>query len=157
NGTVLRQDLNADPGVNGTLDGVTYTSAANAGNARFISGDGSAIQAGEGNDVLSNHGSIVGNSGRAINMEGGTDTLNLVTGQSIPGRIDGGGGADTVTLQGKGAGQLANIINFEALSVQGGTWTIADTESYANGVTVAAGVLLVDGSLGSSAVTVNNG
>jgi hypothetical protein len=158
NSTVLRQDGNADPGVNGTLDGVTYTSGADAGNARFISGDGSAIQTGEGNDILSNHGSIVGNSGRAINMEGGTDTLNLFAGQSITGRIDGGAGTDTVTLQGNGTGVLANIINFEALSVQGGgTWTIADTESYANGVTVATGVLLVNGSLGSSAVAVNNG
>ena len=157
NGTVLRQNGNADPGVEGTLDGVTYTSANDAGNARFISGDGSAIQTGEGDDLLSNHGSIVGNSGRAINMEGGTDTLNLFTGQSITGRIDGGAGTDTATLQGNGTGSLSDIINFEALGVQGGTWTIADTESYANGVTVAASVLLVDGSLGSSAVTVNNG
>ena len=123
---VLRQNNLADPGVNGTLDGVSYTSAADAGNARFISGDGSAIQMGEGDDVLSNHGSIVGNSGRAINLEGGTDTLNLFTGQSIVGRIDGGAGTDSLHLKGSATGSLSNVINFEALAVDGGTWTIAD-------------------------------
>ncbi|MCV4714184.1 hypothetical protein OFC05_29390, partial [Escherichia coli] len=54
----------------GTLDGGTYTGT---GSARFIRGDGSAIQTGEGNDVLKNYGTITGNTGRAINMEGGDD------------------------------------------------------------------------------------
>jgi methionine-rich copper-binding protein CopC len=157
NGTVLRENGLADPGVAGTLDGVTYTSAANAGNARFISGDGSAIQMGEGDDTLTNHGTITGNTGRAINMEGGNDTLNLYTEGSISGRIDGGAGSDTINLLGSGSATLSNVINVETLSVQGGTWTVADTQAYANGASIQSGTLLVDGSLGSSAIAVTNG
>jgi predicted extracellular nuclease/methionine-rich copper-binding protein CopC len=157
NGTVLRQDGLADPGVAGTLDGVTYTSLANAGNARFISGDGSAIQMGEGDDTLTNHGTITGHSGRAVNMEGGADTLNLYSEGTISGRIDGGAGNDTIDLLGSGSATLANVINVETLVVQGGTWTIADAQSYANGVSVAGGALLVNASLGASAITVTGG
>jgi fibronectin-binding autotransporter adhesin len=70
-----------DPNTVGPLNGSTY-STADAGNARFILGDGAAIQLGEGNDTLTNYGTITGNSGRAISLEGGDDTLNLFTGQA---------------------------------------------------------------------------
>ena len=150
---VTREDGAPDPGVNGTLDGVTYTSSANAGNARFISGDGSAIQTGEGADVLSNYGAIVGDTGRAINLEGGDDTLNLFTGSSITGRIDGGAGSDTLNLLaavGASAGTLANVIDFESLHVQSGAWTLADAQAYVSGVTIDAGATLQLGSGGAA-------
>ncbi|WP_081725941.1 MULTISPECIES: autotransporter outer membrane beta-barrel domain-containing protein [unclassified Bradyrhizobium] len=154
NGVTLLQNGTPDPGSVGTLNGVTYTGT---GSTRFIRGDGAAIQTGEGNDVLSNYGTIIGNSGRAISMEGGDDTLNLYGGSSIVGRIDGGVGTDTINLFGPGSGTLSNVINFEVLNVQGGVWTITDAQSYQNGATVGSGAtLLVNGSLGN-AVTVNAG
>ncbi|MCJ2035239.1 Hint domain-containing protein [Methylobacterium sp. J-068] len=169
-GTVLRQDGLADPGTVGTLDGVTYT-AANAGSARFIRGDGSAIQTGEGNDTVSNYGTITGNTGRALNLEGGNDTLNLYTGSSVAGRIDGGAGTDTLNLRlddrtgadaglgpnsGVTAGSLANVVNVEALSVQGGTWTVQDSQAYTSGITVAASAGLTVGTGGALSGNVAN-
>ncbi|MEY9149939.1 autotransporter domain-containing protein [Bradyrhizobium elkanii] len=133
---------------------MTYTGT---GSTRFIRGDGAAIQTGEGADVLSNYGTIIGNTGRAISMEGGDDTLNLYGGSTVAGRIDGGVGADTLNLFGPGTGTLSNVINFELLNVQGGVWTVTDAQSYQAGATIGSGAtLLVNGSLGN-AVTVNAG
>jgi uncharacterized protein YhjY with autotransporter beta-barrel domain len=83
----------ADPGSVGPLNGVVYTGT---GSARFIRGDGSAIQMGEGADVLTNYGIIIGNNGRAVNMEGGNDTVNIMKGSRITGLVDGGAGTDTL-------------------------------------------------------------
>jgi len=113
--TVLLGDgVTADP-AHGTLNGVTY----GPGSARFIRGDGSAIQTGEGNDVLTNYGTIIGNTGRAINFEGGNDTLNVMAGSRIVGLVDGGVGTDTLNYNKVGltdakrtaleAGQTVNI------------------------------------------------
>lgn len=77
----------------GTLNGVVYTGT---GAARFIRGDGSAIQMGEGADVLTNYGTIIGNNGRAVNMEGGRDTVNIMAGSRIVGLVDGGADVDTL-------------------------------------------------------------
>ena len=165
-GTVLLQNGNADASTVGTLDGTTYA-AADAGSARFIRGDGAAIQTGEGNDSVADYGTITGNvSGRAINLEGGNDTLTLYTGSTVTGRIDGGAGSDTIVLKlddraasgammttgnnsGATTGTLANVINVEALSVASGTWTIADAQGYSAGSTIATGAKLILGT-GSS-------
>ncbi|MFG5117285.1 Ig-like domain-containing protein [Methylorubrum sp. POS3] len=146
NGTTTTKD----PNTVGPLNGTTY-GTADAGNARFILGDGAAIQLGEGNDTLTNYGTITGNSGRAISLEGGDDTLNLFTGQAVSGTIDGGVGSDTLNLDaasGQANGTLAKVANFEALTVRGGQWTLLDAESYANGITIASGATLT---LGASA------
>ena len=158
-GTVMLQNGAADPGAVGTLDGVTYTTA-DAGNARFLQGDGAAIQTGEGVDTLANYGTITGNvSGRAINLEGGDDALTLYTGSTVTGRIDGGAGSDTLTLaldnrattgaaattgnnSGVTTGTLANVINVETLAVASGAWTIADAQGYSAGTTIANGATL---------------
>ncbi|MET3481163.1 autotransporter-associated beta strand repeat-containing protein [Methylobacterium sp. 1973] len=145
-GVVLLKDGRVDGGSVGTLDGVRYTGT---GAARFIRGDGAAIQMGEGDDVLTNYGTITGDSGRAISLEGGNDILNLFTGSTITGRIDGGTGSDTLNLDkaatGPGTGTLANVVNFEALNVKGGAWALTDDHTYARGATVAAGATLTIG------------
>ncbi|TXN19597.1 autotransporter domain-containing protein [Methylobacterium sp. WL9] len=147
NAVILRGDNTADPGSVGTLNGVTYTGT---GAARFIRGDGAAIQMGEGDDVLANYGTIIGNNGRAISLEGGNDILSIATGSTITGRIDGGVGTDTINLIGTGTGTLANVINVEILNVQGGRWSIIDDQSYASGVTIASGALLQVGNGGTA-------
>ncbi|PZA10299.1 hypothetical protein DNX69_13000 [Rhodopseudomonas palustris] len=116
NAVVLLQNGSVDTNSVGTLDGVTYTGT---GSARFIRGDGSAIQMGEGNDVLTNSGTIIGNNGRAVNMEGGNDTVNILSGSRIVGLVNGGTGTDTLNYYKVGlsvakraqlaAGQTVNI------------------------------------------------
>lgn len=117
---VLRQDSLADPNSIGTLDGVGYNGE---GLARFIRGDGSAIQMGEGDDVLTNTGTITGTNGRAINMEGGNDTVNFNAG-TITGDIDGGTGTDTLNL-GNGVSTTSAVKNFEQVNVATGSATLA--------------------------------
>lgn len=116
NAVVLLGNGAVDPGSVGTLNGVVYTGT---GSARFIRGDGSAIQMGEGADVLTNSGTIIGNNGRAVNMEGGNDTVNILKGSRIVGLVDGGAGTDTLSYNKVGlsdakraalqAGQTVNI------------------------------------------------
>ena len=150
----------------GTLDGVVYTGT---GAARFVRGDGAAIQTGEGADMIGNYGTIRGNTGRAINLEGGDDTLILYTGGSVIGRIDGGVGADTLRLRvddrttGNGGaigGSFTDIVNTETLAVDSGRWTMTALQSFTTAVDVAAGATLVlaDGAdIGSSGLLTVDG
>jgi uncharacterized protein YhjY with autotransporter beta-barrel domain len=151
----VRTDVGALDPANGTLNGVTY----GPGSARFIRGDGSAIQMGEGADVLTNYGTIIGNNGRAVNMEGGRDTVNIMPGSRIIGLVDGGADIDTLNYNKVGlteakraalqAGQTVNIggtlyTSFEV--VNGAAQSFASFAS-AGGLGVAS---IFDG--GSSAV-----
>ena len=137
----------ADQNTVGTLNGVAYT-AGEAGDARFVSGDGAAIQTGEGNDTLVNDGAITGTNGHAISLEGGDDTLTLYAEGHVSGAIDGGAGADTLTLTAHTASDaqtLTGVTNVETLHVQSGVWTVADAETYARGATIDAGASLQEG------------
>jgi uncharacterized protein with beta-barrel porin domain len=116
NAVVLLNTGAVDPNSVGTLNGVAYTGT---GSARFIRGDGSAIQMGEGADTLTNYGTIIGNNGRAVNMEGGRDIVNIMPGSRIIGLVDGGADIDTLNYNKVGlteakraalqAGQTVNI------------------------------------------------
>jgi fibronectin-binding autotransporter adhesin len=117
---VTLQDGTVDTHSAGTLDGVVY---AGEGLARFIRGDGAAIQMGEGDDVLTNTGTITGNTGRAISMEGGNDTVNY-NGGTITGSINGGAGNDTLNL-GAGVVAASAIQNFETVGVASGSATVS--------------------------------
>lgn len=139
---VLRQDGLADPNSTGTLDGVVYTGE---GLARFIRGDGSAIQMGEGDDVLTNTGTITGANGRAINMEGGNDVVTFLGG-TITGDIDGGAGTDTLNL-GEGVASGSAIKRFEQVNVAAGTATLSG---------VVSGTTLNKGGAGTLVVTAAN-
>jgi autotransporter-associated beta strand protein len=70
-------------------------------------------------------------------------------------------GSKTVTLQGAGDGMVAgNIVNGAGVAVAkagSGTWTLSGNNTHANGTIVNAGRLLVNGTCGTGAVTVNSG
>jgi hypothetical protein len=149
NAIVLRGDGTPDPGSVGTLNGVTYTGT---GAARFIRGDGSAIQMGEGNDILTNYGTIIGNNGRAVNLEGGNDTLNVMKGSRIVGLVDGGVGTDTLSYNKVGlteakraalqAGQTINIGGTLYTSFENVTGAAQSFASFANAGTLGLASLL---------------
>jgi len=103
-------------------------------------------------DTITNKGVIDG----SIAMGGGDDTLNDYAGSTFTGAIDGGDGSDTFNLLGTGSGILAHAVNFETLDVQGGDWTLTDSESYASGATVEAGAQLEIGDGGSLAAAVTD-
>ncbi|AYD03454.1 autotransporter domain-containing protein [Neorhizobium sp. NCHU2750] len=108
---------------------------------------------GEQDDVISNYGTISATAGPAIEMGGGNDTLNIYTGSSIIGTIDGGTGTDTINLN--GSGSFAGADNFELLNVYG-DWVLTGDQSYSGGVTVVDGSLSVDGTL-DAAMTIDAG
>jgi fibronectin-binding autotransporter adhesin len=156
-GTVTLQNGATDTNSSGTLNGVTYTGT---GVARFIRGDGSAIQTGEGNDVINNSGTITGNTGRAIAMEGGNDILNIQGGAaSITGSIDGGTGTNTLNIT-LGAGNTfsysGTITNFNT-SVQSGTFNYTGASTLGGNVTVDGGTFKSNGGTVTGTVTVNSG
>ncbi len=133
-GTVTIQGGATDTNSTGTLDGV------------FIRGDGSAIQMGEGADVLTNTGTIDGSAtGRAVNMEGGNDTVNYNAG-TITGEINGGAGTDTLNL-GAGVSTTSKVLNFENVGVTSGTATLSG---------VVSGTTLTKTGAGTLALTASN-
>lgn len=151
---VRLKDGSVDTSSKGTLNGVTYTGT---GSARFIRGDGSAIQMGEGNDVLWNYGTIIGNTGRAINLEGGNDTLHVMAGSRIQGLVDGGVGTDTLDYNKVGlseakraallAGQTVNIGGTLYTSFEVVTGTVRSFSSYAtSGAGLGVATLFDNGS-----------
>jgi hypothetical protein len=84
----------------GTFDNVI---ANNAGGtiqgAGTVIGSGAAIQTGNGNDMITNAGAIIGTNGLAINMQGGSNTLIISGGSaSIVGDISGGAGGSNNKL-----------------------------------------------------------
>jgi hypothetical protein len=153
-----------DHNINGVIEGVTYTGAADPGSIRFTQGDGSAIQLGEGNDILNEYGIITANDGLAVNLEGGNNTLNLFAGAAVSGVIDGGlGGTNTLNLGIPGGSALSNtpnaisgtldqIIDFATLNVNAGSWTLEDTETFSAGVAISPGASLVIGAAGDLVV-----
>ena len=154
-----------------------HPGAVISGTGRAITVDNSDLGPAIGATVITNAGSIVGGTAGAIritgtyantlantgaitgdvDLGGGDDTFNAFTGSSIAGTIDGGDGADTVDLDGSGSGSLSDVAGFESLNVLGGVWTVADSEAYASGATIASGATLVDDGALASTVTVQSG
>ncbi|MDB5648774.1 MAG: uncharacterized protein JWL62_294 [Hyphomicrobiales bacterium] len=107
------------------------------------------------NNTLTDSGTITGGNGQAIVFGSGNDTLNIRTGSIINGTVDGGAGTDNVSLS--GTGTFAGATNFESLSVDDGVWTLTNTQSYANGVSVAGGAELVAAGTIGNLVTIASG
>ncbi|AMN43158.1 beta strand repeat-containing protein [Rhodoplanes sp. Z2-YC6860] len=113
------------------------------GSIVFANGVGTS----SGNDTINNYGTIDG----TVSLADGNDIVNEYTGSSLTGLLDGGAGTDTVNLLGNGTGTLANVTGVEILHVQGGQWTVTDSESFSSGTTIDQGAALVVGSTGALA------
>lgn len=115
------QGILIDDGAGGSAVGATIIT-----NAGTITGQsGAAITlVGDFDDRITNSGTITGGGLNpvAVSLGGGNDTLTLVTGSSTTGRIDGGTGTDGLVLAGAGTGTLnlvtTPISNFETLVKQ---------------------------------------
>lgn len=114
--------------------------------------------------TLTNRGSIVGgielgsywlSAPSRYVADGGTVTGNVQFGSAddvfvqtaamtgVSGIIDGGYGTDTVVLAGNGSGTFSGAVNFEALSVQSGSWTLPTAANFRNGTAIATGATLI--------------
>jgi outer membrane autotransporter protein len=93
--------------------------------------------------AFTNQGQLIG----SLNFANGDDTLNVHSGSSITGSIDGGGGNNLLTLNGSGSDTFAQTLsNFQTLvKNDSGTWTFANALP-GSGITstrVAGGTLIL--------------
>jgi uncharacterized protein with beta-barrel porin domain len=120
-------------------------------NAITVFGDDSSGES----DTIGNYGIITSGIGVAISLGGGNDSLTLGTGSNITGDIDGGAGTDLLTLVGTGSEDDV-FSNFETLSMEGSEWELSGSSSFEE-VTVASGVLRVNGSITAPSFIVESG
>ena len=104
--------------------------------------------------TVTNAGTITGTGGAAILFGTGDDTLALQTGSVINGQVDGGAGANGVTLAGTTNTQTATqsvggYLNFQTLNVNSGYWTLAAGGTYPT-VGIAGGAALEVDDLGAT-------
>jgi hypothetical protein len=136
----------------------------NAGGTIRGAGTGAAIQTGSGGDTLTNRGSIIGDNGSAIDLEGGDDFFVVEGGSAIvTGSVSGGSGTNTATFD-PGAAQTFSyagaLSNFNSVEVKSGKVTLSGMNLYTGTTLVTGGVLALDGAnrlAASSALNLNGG
>jgi autotransporter passenger strand-loop-strand repeat protein len=112
----------------------------------IVARGGAAIDLGDGDDTSTNSGIVSGD----VLLGAGDDVLNLVTGSTIAGLIDGGDGTDTINLSGDGLGSVGVVANVEKLLVEGGTWSVADSARGFSNIVIKGGAAV------ASAIQISN-
>ena len=92
---------------------------------------------------FTNRGAVYG----SLNLGSGPDTLRLYTGSLITGNFSGGGGVDSIYLNGAGSDSLAgNMTGFEYLYKQDpGSWELTGSITGLIAANVQAGTLILSG------------
>lgn len=101
----------------------------NLAGGQIISDQGPAIRTLNGQTAITNAGLLSGGNGFAISGGNGNIALTLQTGSKMIGTANGGGGSNTVTLQGQGVIDNA-FTNFQTLYMTGANWTWAGTGDF---------------------------
>ena len=125
-------------------------------------GIGAAIQTGGGNDTLTNSGTILSDTGNAVDLEDGDDTLTIQGGSaSITGNVSGGTGSNTLNINPGTSNNFTyggSFSNFSGVNIQSGTISLSGVNAYTGDTNVNGGRLLVNGSLAAgSSVSVSSG
>ncbi|MBT2325178.1 autotransporter outer membrane beta-barrel domain-containing protein [Variovorax paradoxus] len=133
----------ASSGSNTVVNGVTGVIEYKGGAGNIMGASGTMAIA------FTNQGRLIG----SMNFAGGNDTLNVYTGSSITGTINGGGGNNLLTLNGTGTDTFAQTISgFQTLvKNDSGTWTFNNALP-GSGITstrVAGGTLILGASASS--------
>lgn len=122
-----------------------------------VSGVAAAIQGGTGLFNLNlQQGSVVRGD---IKLGDGDSNLEIDSRAIVDGDIDGQGGVNTLRLVGPGHGVLnGNIANIASLEMAGvgGIWTLTGSGSFAQGIKITAGELIVNGDF-QATTTVGSG
>ncbi|MBN3847281.1 autotransporter outer membrane beta-barrel domain-containing protein [Paraburkholderia sp. Ac-20342] len=143
---------NVDAVVSNTIGSSFTATITNEAGGQIISDNGIGVRSTNGNTTITNAGLIQGGGGTAIKNGNGNDSLILQTGSQIIGTADGGGGANTVQLQGSGTASNA-FVNYQSLTMAGTDWTWAGTGTFATAL-VQSGTLNLTGTLGTTTATV---
>ena len=130
-GTIEARGLDANAVFSNTVSGSFTALIENLAGGRLISQQGPTVRSLNGATTVVNAGLIAGNSGQALAMGNGNDTLVLQTGSQIIGLADGGGGSNTVRMQGTGVADNP-FTNFQTLFVEGTDWTWRGTGTFTN-------------------------
>lgn len=141
-----------DAVVSNTLGSSFTATITNQTGGRIVSDNGIGVRSTNGATTITNAGLIQGGGGTAIQGGNGNVTLILQTGSQIIGTANGGGGTNTVTLQGTGAASNA-FTNFQSLTMTGTDWTWAGTGTFSTAL-VQSGTLNLTGTLGTTTASV---
>ena len=141
-----------DAVVSNTLGSSFTATINNQAGGRIISNNGIGVRSTNGATTITNAGLIQGGGGTAIQGGNGNVTLILQTGSQIIGTANGGGGTNTVTLQGTGTASNA-FTNFQSLTMAGTAWTWAGTGTFSTAL-VQSGTLNLTGTLGTTTASV---
>ena len=149
--------------INGSVGFINLANANVTNSGLIINLAGNAIDgiAATGPITLVNSGTIDGGTGTAVSLSGGDDVVQLQTGSSISGTVDGGAGIDHLTLSGTinfatSLQTVGRFLNFETLNVLGGYWTAPTTTGIFNSTAISGGTLAINGSI-TSPIQVNYG
>jgi autotransporter-associated beta strand protein len=119
-----------------------------------------AIQTGADNDTLNNAGDVLADeSGKAIDLGDGDDTLNI-TGGTIQGDISGGSGTNTCTIDPGTTHSFTYagaISNFDSVEIRSGVVSFFGASTYTGTTTVSGGTLIAANTTGSGPVQVTGG
>ncbi|MCA3935563.1 autotransporter-associated beta strand repeat-containing protein, partial [Burkholderia sp.] len=141
-----------DAVVSNTLGSSFTATITNQAGGKIISNNGIGVRSTNGATTITNAGLIQGGGGTAIQGGNGNVTLILQTGSQIVGIANGGGGTNTVTLQGTGTASNA-FTNFQSLTMAGTDWTWAGTGTFSTAL-VQSGTLNLTGTLGTTTASV---
>ena len=146
-GGTLSGGTTPDAVFSNTLPGFSAT-IQNLAGGQIISANGAAIRTLSGATTIINAGLLQSNVGTAINGGTGNVSLILQTGSTIIGTANGGGGTNTVTLQGTGTASNP-FVNFQTLIMQGTAWNFTGTGTFANAA-LQSGTFNLTGTLGTA-------
>ncbi|MFK0166455.1 autotransporter outer membrane beta-barrel domain-containing protein [Rhizobium sp. NPDC090279] len=121
--------LPSDGVFSNTLGSTFNATIVNLAGGQIISDQGPAIRTLNGQTSITNAGLLSGGNGFAISGGNGNISLTLQTGSKMIGTANGGGGSNTVTLQGQGVIDNA-FTNFQTLYMTGTDWTWAGTGDF---------------------------
>ncbi|WP_144109153.1 autotransporter domain-containing protein [Paraburkholderia sp. BCC1886] len=148
-GTITASGSGSDAVFSNTAGSSFVATIQNLAGGTIVSQNGSGIRTLNGNSTVINAGLVQSGVGTAITMGGGNDALILQTGSQIVGTANGGGGSNTVTLQGTGTAANA-FTSFGTLLMQGSVWNWTGSGDFTL-AHVQTGTLNLTGTLGASA------
>ena len=145
----------------GAASGFTVTINNEHGGTIEGGGDtAAAIQTGADNDTLNNAGDVIADtSGKAIDLGGGDDTLNITRGTIRATSLAGAARTPARSIPGgmHSFNYTGTISDFDSVEIKSGVVSFFGASTYTGSTTMSGGTLIAANSTGSGAVQVTSG